>query len=120
MKRVAVATALICLLFLVASCAKEWNCSSGRCRFEHNATGCTTREAYERLKDEFSYANETGDTTRISYLYSGGLCKRFPQGTIVHILEGGIFTVKVRFVHLSSEPDRWMSAEMLRRVKQAG
>ena len=117
MKRVAVATVFICLLFSVASCVKEWNCSSGKCRFKHNATGCTTKEAYERLKDELSYVNETGDTTRIGYLYSGGLCKRFPEGTIIRILEGGIFTVKVRFMHLPSEPDKWMNAEALRSAK---
>jgi len=119
MKRVAVAVAVafLCLLLLVASCAKEWNCSSGKCRFERNATGCTTKEAYERLKDELSYVNETGDTTRINYLYSNGLCKRLPEGTIVHIMQTGIFTVKVRFTHLPGEPDRWMSAEALRSAK---
>ena len=114
MSRVAVATGIICLLLSIASCVEEWNCSSGKCRFEYNATGCTTKNAYERLVDEFSYINKTKDTTRIGYLYSGGLCKRFPEGTAVFILEEGSFTVKVRFVHLPNEPDRWMSAEALR------
>ena len=60
------------------------------------------------------YALKTSDTTRVMSLYLSGLCKQIPQGTLVYILEGGIFTVKVRYINLPDEPDRWMSAEFLR------
>ena len=108
-----VAAALTCFLTL-SGCGDEWNCSNGKCRLERNATGCLTKETYRQLIDEFNYINDTGDTTRLGPLYSGGQCKRFRKGTIVYVMEGGIHTVKVRFVDSPSEPDRWMSAEALR------
>ena len=68
-----VAAALTCFLTL-SGCGDEWNCSNGKCRLERNATGCLTKETYRQLIDEFNYINDTGDTTRIGPLYSGGQC----------------------------------------------
>ena len=116
MARLSVVATFVCLFALENCGGEEWNCSSGECRFDYDATGCVTREAYEELVDEFVYLNRTGDTSRIGVLYLEGLCKRFHKGTIVYVLEGGIFTVKMRFMDLPDEPDRWMSAEALRSV----
>ncbi len=117
MARLSIVTAFV-YLFALANCGggEEWNCSSGVCRFDYDATGCLTEEAYEELSEELDYVNRTRDTSRIGVLYLEGLCKRFPEGTIVYVLESGMFTVKVRFMNLPDEPDRWMSAEALRSV----
>ena len=116
MARLSGVPTLVCL-FVLANCGgEEWNCSSGECRFEYDATGCVTEKAHEEFTDHLDYINKTGDTSRIGYLYLGELCKRFPKGTIVYVVENGTFTVKVRFMDLPEEPDRWMSAEALRSV----
>ena len=109
-----VLTVLVCLGAIASCSGEEWNCSSGHCRFVQDSTGCVTEQAYDQLTDEFDYINRTGDTSRIGSLYLGGRCKRFPEGTVVFVLEPGIFKVKVRFENLPDEPDRWMSAESLR------
>ena len=103
-------------LFALSNCGggRDW-CDSGRCRLADPASGCLTKQAYDQLTEEFAYINETGDTTRTPRLYIGGLCKRYPAGTIVYVLEhSGLFTVKVRYTNLPEEADRWMSAEALR------
>ena len=110
------ATIIFASLFLTIGigCTEDWNCTRGACVFHHDGSACVTRDAYDRLSDEFVYVQETGNTARIEQFYSHGSCKRFPKGTKVHVLDGGVFTVKVRFLDLPTEPDRWMSSEFLR------
>ena len=82
------------------------------------ASGCLTKELYEKLTEELIYVNKTKDTARTARFYLGGLCKRFPMGTRVYVLDrSGIFSVaaKVRYLDRSSEPDRWMSDDALGR-----
>ena len=101
-------------LFALSNCGGLNQCSSGRCRLGYAASGCLTKQAYSQLTEELAYVNETRDTTRIMRLYIEGLCKSFPEGTVVFVLDPGVFTAKVRYTNLPDEPDRWMSAEALR------
>ena len=103
-------------IVMLSGCGKEWNCSSGECHLHYDASGCKTKDAYEQLQEEFVYINKTRDTRGADKLFQGGLCKRFPKGTRVYVMEEGMFTVRVRYTHLPNESDRWMSAEALRSV----
>lgn len=113
----AVAAALAILMTVPAGWGEAKGCTSGKCRFDHAASACLTRAAYDELADELLYVHRTRDTSRIRRLYLGGLCKRFPAGTRVNVVSSGVLTVKVRFVYRTGEPDRWMSAEALRKVR---
>ena len=100
---------------VLSNCGEPSWCSSGRCQLDEAATGCLTIEAYDQLFEEFMYVNDPRDTSRLSRFYIGGLCKRFPEGTVVYVMENrGLFAVKVRYTDSPGEPDRWMSAEALR------
>ena len=114
--RVLARVAVVCGLALLSACGDEM-CNTGTCRFEGNLTACVSREAYARLSDEFAYINRTGDTSRIRILYATGLCKRFPTGTRVHVLESsGLFRVKIRFLDRPGQPDMWINPEFLERA----
>ncbi|MGQ4807865.1 hypothetical protein NKDENANG_01230 [Candidatus Entotheonellaceae bacterium PAL068K] len=118
----AMATA-ICVLALLAGCVAEWRCGTGKCRFERQAPACLTEDLFVRLFNEYLILHEIGrgpgarsTLRKIDSLFLLGMCKYFPKGTLVHIVDNsGLFRVKVRFMYLPSEPDRWMSAEALRR-----
>lgn len=111
LKHVAVFAAI--LLFVISGCSSD-SCNKGTCKFNGAMSACVTEEAYDELMDEFRYMRETGQVSRaLDRLYQQGQCVRFPEGTKVHVLETGMFIVKIRFIYQNSYPDMWISPEML-------
>ena len=102
-------------IFLIAGLSffvfDEETCTSGECRLKYDAPGCLERDVYSDLVAEIIYLKDTGDQSRIKSFFMGGLCKQFPEGTVVYILESGNLLANVRFVNLPDEPNRWMSQE---------
>lgn len=87
----------------------EDTCTSGECRLKYEAPGCLERDVYSDLVKEAIYWKDTGDQSRLKSFFMGGLCRSFPEGTVIYILESGDLLANVRFVDLPDEPNRWMS-----------
>ena len=113
-QRWSAALAFTFVFLLASACSAGYDaCTRGNCAFRHEATACVSEDLYERFTKELVYIHETGDTRKVGRFYRDGLCRRFPAGTLVTVLEPGLFRVKVRFRSLDA-PDAWISAEFLR------